>query len=358
MTLVASLVSAQSTPFMISDTLLTSHKINTVANAVTYPTIPLEHTEDHLHVVGLCQKIVEIRPDMFVGWSGSYTCAARFISNMRLFSRSKQITYKSISAECNAYFKALRPQDIYDLSVMILYYEDGYYHQITANSATLASHDQLGDVTVIGSGSIPFLNYVSKVPLMPFKDDGHNAPLNSNRIHYCLSYIALTLNHQKHTGFGIEEGWGGGFEIVLSKSGGGIEKLDRVMYLTFVWWFEKAIIQTSWVGSRYFSYISGNHLNILSQERHKSLKRHIALPPDCTMMPGEQNLYIKERTPQLLCINLHNRDTGKSRTVLAYDENGLSYCGVAALPETGESIRANSEYVISIIRRLASQDAT
>jgi len=75
-TLVVAIVNAQ-TAFMLSDILLTSKPNSPAEQDQPHPTHSRINVSKARGVSELCQKVVELKPGLFLGWSGDHSVAKK-----------------------------------------------------------------------------------------------------------------------------------------------------------------------------------------------------------------------------------------------------------------------------------------
>ncbi len=196
------------------------------------------------------------------------------------------------------------------------------------------------------------LEYLRDNPLLPTKGGkGFNLPHDYRKISHLLEYIISAMQKQRTTGFGLDEAWGGGFEMLLRKDGVRLEKIDRILFHSYFWGEqENNAIWTRQFGKRYLQYYKGDDLIILSQARGERLQTNVVSPVDKAVSRTRKNSDIENVNPELICTQLIHEETGAERKMVFYNAFGHDLCGIGDLEGVGSSIRVNTDFLKSLIR--------
>ena len=335
---------------MLSDTMLTSEEGN--QKTIDFSTRNEQLTLPRAKVVGLSQKIVKIKDGLFIGWAGLEHIAAKFIGFVEDDVRGKVVSADRLRRCYDDYYYTY-PEDKLELSTITFIREEkqiilqvsGYYRKIDVLG--------LGNLTIIGSGAKGFLNYLKT---FPFKE---NAPLSAGmpsdapKIEYILSYIARTMNAQHLKGFGLDEGWGASFEILLSKGGNVYNKLDKVLFHSYMYFHKDDRIFVIRTGRRYFHWYINNKLVVLSQGFNEVMKCQIIDLPG-KLHDSRINPIIGFANPQMVCTLLTNSNNGLLTTTLDWRMPGHTDCSVSPMLGLCDTIRVHPNYVRMIVEKRGS----
>ena len=361
MTLVVAILNHQ-TAFMMSDILITSKPTVSGEQDQPYPTQSGVCGSKSRVVSGLCQKVIELKAGLFLGLSGNYNIANTLVKFLRYEANSKNRT-RSQLVTAQKDFLALHHDDAADLStiVMSLSGEDAGLSLYTGGSHKgniQASVDGLGEVIAIGSGAGAFLRYVDGCNLSHLKDEAHQLPLALRQTSFVLEYIVRVMIDQYATGNGLDQGWGGAFELVLSREPSRLEKFGSTILAACFWELNGDVITIMSFGKRYLKFYEGEDLLVFCQDRKCSVESFRIAPPDRIDIARSKPFPLHPGPIQMLCILMINRSTQKPRFQVHYNQNGHQGCGYKLEVGMDYAIRINTGLLTGLIRQFALSDAT
>lgn len=347
MTLVVTLLTEQSV-YMISDAILSVHsEVGSLNSDMLYPTKPQVSISGTRAVAGLTQKIVKVGDGIFVGWSGDYSAGRRFVDYLKYSIKSRGAEKDGLLKDQTDYFKHHR-SDLEEISTIIVHDNDNVIRLHPQGKFLVEEIIDFGKVYAMGSGAQAFLEHcVRSVPKRFGAQKGQ--PIDVDMIYFVMDYILHTLDTQTRTGFGVADGWGGWFEVLIKKGGDRLEKLDKIMYASMYWNEIEGRIQTSQIGRRFFQFYDDDHLFVLSQGRREGLWLNVISPPDDDNAPSK--IELTRMHPHLLCMTLVRLETKLVTFQMHYNAEGVDFCGISkGLQGEPHAIRMNTQDLQNIIR--------
>lgn len=219
MTLIAG-YTINSCPVLLGDVLVSNPKKK--GESISTPTWHTadEAQQDPLQIMNLVQKVNIVHDHACFAWAGSYLQARVFAAALRSHLEANDLD----DAKMWDFFKSFDESDCNDLDCIIYTVDKGILKRYQRN----AGEYELDGVMVMtgGTGQGHFIKSVEYF----FKLADENDSRAETIIAPGLSYIASAFGEQIFTGNGLQDGWGGAFELAYY-AGGKFQKLDDVLYL-------------------------------------------------------------------------------------------------------------------------------
>lgn len=219
MTLIAG-YAINSCPVLLGDVLISNPK----GKGASIST-PTWHTTDDaqrepLQIVSLVQKVNIVHDHACFAWAGSYLQARMFATALRAHLETNDLD----DAKMLEFFKSFDKSDCDDFDCIIYTIDKGILKRYHRN----AGEYELDGVRVMtgGTGQGHFINSVEYF----FKPADENDIRAETIIAPGLSYIASAFAEQILTGNGLQDGWGGAFELAYYADGK-FQKIDDVLYI-------------------------------------------------------------------------------------------------------------------------------
>jgi hypothetical protein len=207
-----------SCPVLFGDVLLSNPKGS--GNSIS---TPAWHTTDEpptLQIVNMVQKVNLVHEHACFAWAGSYLQARVFATALQAHLEANDLDDKKMLAFLHSFDKA----DYSDLACIIYTVHEKFLkcYQVNAPEYEL---DGL-KVQTGGTGTGHFIDVISHVYKPPNENDRSERAV----IAPGLSYIASAFGEQIMTGCGVDDGWGGAFELAFFANGK-FKKIDDVLYV-------------------------------------------------------------------------------------------------------------------------------
>jgi len=319
-TLVAAFFTKESF-YLLGDTMLSLPKDEAPPGSRqenTYPTHnPSFEAKEHI-ITDLCQKVVKVAHNLYIGWAGYEYLAIPFIRFLTRECRSSKLTENDVS-KAIADYRADHEDMEKGMAFIVVHSASGHFRTWSMNGVR-ATVDGLGEVILLGTGTEHVARYLNalKINKPPIEPD-RSLPTDISSFSLVIEIALGALVNQNMQGAGLDEAWGGGFEILHTKDGENLEKLDNVLFQAYAWFLdEHGEVQTSRMGKRYLQYYDGPDLVIMSQGLREKMGRYVAPPPHERV--GKHTTNPVNARPQMLCTFLINRDTRHSRSPIMYDQ--------------------------------------
>lgn len=227
MTLIASFA-INGIPVFIGD-LLISRESGNGDQSVSTPSvhkINLQNKKPNsLRIVGMSQKVNLVSDKICVLWSGTKYKAQGFIRYLRNSCGEGPLTYDQFNQLVDGY----PIENSSDLNLIVYFYGDKTFWMRQINTPHFYfDGSRLDAIQVAGSGQAHFIQVIEELTQVP-KIEGQHTALDEI-ISLGLGFASMAMGNQVLTGFGVDEGWGGGFEVAYPRLGR-FEKLSDVMYL-------------------------------------------------------------------------------------------------------------------------------
>lgn len=321
---------------------------------VSYPTAPTDFNDPKGAVVGLAQKIVKIAPNVFLAWSGILADVIPMVEFLRYEVRRGRIDLDNLKKMFGDFLE-LQHERLSRLQLALIFNEPDRW-TIWQKDCVAAEMPGFGSIITLGSGTGHMEEHLKAHPLPPPPEQkDYKFPEDAHKVAYLLQYIVGAMAQQRVEGFGLDQAWGGGFEILLRKDGINLDKVDRVLFHSQFWGeSETGDVWTSQIGKRFFQFYQGDELVILSQAKGEITQAHVVSPPDKKINPENGQPEINHTVPQLVCTHLVQHETGLERVILSYNDMGHDWCGLGNLDGLGLSIRVNTDH----LQRLIGQNKT
>jgi hypothetical protein len=178
----------------------------------------------NFYIAGLSQKIVLLNSRLAFAWSGSYERAESLFSSLEPLSRLETVDFDYLEAM----LASLDRQATRDLSWIGLAANDSISRLLPHRVGPLRKYGQITEVTFGGSGRKQFgymfpqlCRNVRPVGSGKARDDGFTA-----------SVMSALMGEEFDRPVHLQEGWGGGFEVVRLV-GGHVVRLRRQLSLNF-----------------------------------------------------------------------------------------------------------------------------
>jgi hypothetical protein len=180
--------------------------------------------QPNFYIAGLSQKIVLINRRLALAWSGNYETAATLFESLKPLARLESVS----STYLETMFDSLDQGIKRDLSWISLTSSDSGSRLLTHSVGRLREYGKITEVTCAGSGRKQFQHIFPQLcrNVLPVgsghsRDDGFTASVVS-------AFLGEEFDRPVH----LQEGWGGGFEVVRLV-GGYITRLRRQLSLNF-----------------------------------------------------------------------------------------------------------------------------
>lgn len=218
MTLVAG-ISVGGMPAFIGD-LLASWRLPNPADLPTLAEPGVAPGLDGCFAKGLAQKIVIVRPWLMIGWAGSGANAYRIIQALDQLLPDVADEFNHID-EMIALFETSDDGD--EIIALIIYQNE--VHPLCVRTRGF----ELGNMRIylMGSGNKAFFEYLQSNPdLLPGQETSSGFVARA----IALRFGARAMAIQWLSGAGLEESWGGGFEVAYPDEDRSFHKCDRLLF--------------------------------------------------------------------------------------------------------------------------------
>ncbi|MEA1673999.1 hypothetical protein [Nitrospirillum sp. BR 11163] len=175
-----------------------------------------------LSISGLVQKINIIGKNICICWAGRRKTATSFINYVS--ENADNIGYSVEKFE--NILRNYEPNELHDCKFIISFFNGQALLTRTVKSP-IFEFDEVRNIQVYGSGSDAFLREIEN--FSKFTASRNFNPLERT-ISTALSFSASAFAQQIISGTGIEEGWGGAFEISYLHKGE-FKKLGDILYI-------------------------------------------------------------------------------------------------------------------------------
>jgi hypothetical protein len=218
MTLVAGL-SVGGLPAFIGDLLL-SRRLPAPVDLPTRSKPGLRPGLDRHFAAELAQKLVIVRPWFLIAWAGSQSNANRIIQGLDalLPERSEDLARVEPALE-------LLDSCSEDGELVVLIIRGNAIHPIGVRTRGFELDGKR--VYLMGSGKSEFFDYLQAHPeVLPGQETRGGLLARAIALRFCARAMAI----QWITGAGLEESWGGGFEVVYPARNGTFRKCDKLLF--------------------------------------------------------------------------------------------------------------------------------
>jgi hypothetical protein len=219
MTLIAGYIK-NSCPVLLGDVLLSIPK----GKGASISTPSWHHVEEAqqepLQIVNMVQKVNIVHDHACFAWAGSYVQARVFATALRTHLQANDLD----DAKMMEFFKTFDKEDYDGLDCIIYTVHNGILKRFHRN----ADEYELDGLMVQtgGSGQGHFIKSVEYFHKAAADGDMREETVVAPG----LSYIASAFGEQLFTGDGLQDGWGGAFELAYFANGK-FQKLDDVLYV-------------------------------------------------------------------------------------------------------------------------------
>ncbi len=274
MTLIASF-EFQHVPILVGDLLITSP-----GAATKEASTPLVHTPNKIigvegarSVSSLCQKLAVLHPHICLAWADSLFHAQKFAEYIRLFSSGKaSINYDELRSTINAYPR----EDLEGKLEFVVYAWHGTGWSYFSNLKPF-DLDPLSQIRVSGTGTTHFIGHIERAAKAPMVG---NLDAYSQLAARALVYASLASAQQFFGGVGLNEWWGGGFEVVVFRDG----RLTKLGPICWLYWECVEIAQQNFSlnlkpSFMYQFYIDDTAMFWIDEGLEGTNKLHFVTPP-------------------------------------------------------------------------------
>lgn len=269
------------------------------------------------------QKIVKITDGFFVAWCGSVNAARKLCEYSRVAALQNQNTkrnYEELAHEIIEYRNLTLGPSGQNLQLMIVFDDEQ-----DRNTKFLVEPDFTGDddfgcnITSMGSGSVDFWRFIEQRGLT---GPGDSRDVNIPGVGYLydvLSFMTNAMSAQHSVGYGLENRWGLGMEVLVRK-GEYFEKLDRIMTQSFTYKLGRNLKASNIakLGANYQFYDNEN-LYVFKTHLGRPIGRYIVRSPDTNGAPRPL-LSQYPRYPQMT-VTLTSELAGRAPTFLFLEYN-------------------------------------
>lgn len=217
MTLVAG-ISVGGLPAFVGD-LLTSWRVPAPADLPTRPTLESQPGQDGAFAGALAQKLIIVRSYFMLAWMGSKPNADRILAGL---DRILPDTVDDI-ADFDPIFSLLAScEEESELIALVIGHGMIQPYPVRTRGYELDGKR----IYQMGSGGPAFFKFLTAHPnMVPDEPDADGIMARA----IALRFAARAFATQWITGGGLEESWGGGFEVVYPEPDG-FRKIDRVLF--------------------------------------------------------------------------------------------------------------------------------
>jgi hypothetical protein len=220
MTLIAGYIK-NSCPVLLGDVILSSP--NGKGPSISTPAWHRaeEAQEEPLQIVNMVQKVNIIHDHACFAWAGSYVQARVFATALRAHLEANDLD----DLKMIEFFKTFDKEDYDDLDCIIYTVHDGLLKRYHRNAC-----DYELDGLMVQTGGTGQAHFIKSVEHFFHPSADENDTREVTVVAPGLSYIASAFGEQLLTGEGMQEGWGGAFELAYYANGK-FRKLDDVLYV-------------------------------------------------------------------------------------------------------------------------------
>lgn len=248
MTLVVGL-SIGALPAFMGD-LLTSWQLPTAVDLPTRPQKAVHPVGNNLHAATLAQKLIIVRPYLMIAWAGVQSEAYRIIRELDACCPDRASDLKDPHLVLRILDSCKEGVEM----VALLIYRD-QINPICIRTTGFEIDDHR--LYVLGSGTQDFISSLQEYAPVDLASESNDGLLARATL---LRFAARAMVTQWVGGFGLDNAWGGGFEVVYpDREVGGFRKVDNVMFRA---WKIELDGSYSTSGRSFFAHYYGNDLHL------------------------------------------------------------------------------------------------
>ena len=326
---------------MIGDILVSADRSEATTD-ISFPTTSNARIESSNAITNLRQKIVQIGPGVLLGYAG-YLSEAQSLIHFIQFDYNRERSGKTALDSFRQFFAS--SPDRYQTLECVIVIEDDDGTTIARKNCEQVSTFLFESVTVLGSGRTEFLNYLDQVR-QPDRSAIQGSQPDGDKVAYIVEYVVSTLKHQRSSGFGIKDAWGGGFEMAFKRNGKYMEKIDNIFFHSYLVKEVNRDLQFIGEEERTFQYYFGEDLKIVVQPFGRNSKSFV-VPPPVTGLTKRTSTYMTDRLANLVCVLMKEEITGRTYCFLEYNEKGNPFFAIRYLGEQDFGVDVRMWYVKS-----------
>lgn len=174
---------------------------------------------------GLTQKVVIVSDRLCVAWTGPAWRADALLRRLR------EVEQRNPTGSLIEFFHSYPRESYGDLEMVAYVYEPGGFRWFTSPEMVKMEYGPFNLLCVGGSGRPALLSAIDSVEVRNFGEPSEANPYNYN-VGYALALLGQLLTKQSRSGFGLDQGWGGGFEVAYyDHERRRFAKVDRIIQL-------------------------------------------------------------------------------------------------------------------------------
>ena len=232
-------------------------------------------------VAGLRQKIVIISDRLCLAWAGSYVQGHALIKFLRENCSGSSLCWSDFRATLSIY----PASELNDVTFFAFFWDGSDFGEVDNVPGSSFELNDLTRVRIVGTGSAAFWAVIEDISehfssgvLQGETDDRQRG------VTLALTCVGYHFGAQVFGGNGIEEGWGGGFEVAFF-DGVQFRKADKVIYVFFqIDQAEDGALAVTLLQPFYYQYYVDDQLRILIDLGNSETDRLYAVDP-----PGVSN---------------------------------------------------------------------
>lgn len=243
MTLVAG-ISVGGLPAFIGDLLISwgipsEIDLPTLRSPGIFPGIGKDYAE------GLAQKLIIVRPYLLIAWAGVQREATRIVKELDAALPNTQ----QLEEHPEALFEILNSCSEGTEIVALVIAETSIF-PFCVRTRGFEIDDKR--VYLLGTGAGDFFNFLQECPeLVPSQEQSDGLLARTTMLRFAARAMAFQI-----TGLGLENSWGGGFEVAFPTSSG-FQKIDRLMFRSWKLYYDGTY---EYSGHSFFSRYVGHDL--------------------------------------------------------------------------------------------------
>lgn len=286
MTLVAGL-SIGGEPAFVGD-LLTSWRLRSEVTIPSQPSCGIFEGFDGHFASGLAQKLTIVRPYLMLAYAGSLSAVRKIVDRL---DAVLPLTVEEVIGREDTFLEILdtAPEDV---EMLANYFNGDLIWPIRVRTSGFEIDGR--QLYIMGTGREVFFNFVVNLPGVIPPEDATSRGLMARAV--MMRFAANAMMSQWKAGYGLNESWGGGFEVSYVAASG-FKKLDNILLRA---WSLGPNGELRNIGTSFLQHYEGDDLHLTAFADEACTTVVPSLVPSVTHRVRRQRKVIPEWTVDLI----------------------------------------------------------
>jgi hypothetical protein len=274
---------------------------------VTIPSQPssgvFEGVEGHF-ASGLAQKLTIVRPFLMLAYAGSLSRVRKLIRDL---DAALPLTIEEVFGREEMFLEILDTTPV-GVEMVAVYFNGDMIYPICVRTRGFEIDDRR--LYIMGSGREVFFDHAVNMPGAIPAEDGTSRGLMARSV--MMRFAANAIMSQWLAGFGLNESWGGGFEVAHAAHDG-FKKLDNILIRAWSLGPNGEVVN---IGTSFLQHYEGKDLHLTAFAQDAFTFVVPSLVPSATSVARQRHTVVPEWTVDLI------QYEGRSISAVQMDRRG------------------------------------